>query len=80
MKSILLVKKFWGLVEMTSRLVNPGFNLPEWQAAKMILFAPCCIYIQFFLIARILALVSKKIYIKAIHSTKSLTFESYVYV
>ena len=40
-KSILLVKKFLGLVEMTSGLVNASFNLPEWQAVKMILFAPC---------------------------------------
>ena len=41
MKSILLVKKFLGLVEMTSRLVNASFSLPEWQAVKMIFFAPC---------------------------------------
>ena len=41
MKSILLVKKFWGLVEMTSGLVNASFSLPEWQAVKMIFFAPC---------------------------------------
>ena len=41
MKSILLVKKFLGLVEMTSGLVNARFNLPEWQAVKMIFFAPC---------------------------------------
>ena len=40
MKSILLVKKFLGLVEMTSGLVNASFNLPEWQAVKMIFFAP----------------------------------------
>ena len=39
-KSILLVKKFWGLVEMTSGLVNASFSLPEWQAVKMIFFAP----------------------------------------
>ena len=38
-KSILLVKKFWGLVEMMSRLVNASFSLPEWQAVKMIFFA-----------------------------------------
>ena len=31
--SILLIKKFWGLVEMT-------FGL-EWQAVKMTFFAPC---------------------------------------
>ena len=29
-----------GLVEMTSGLVNVGFSLPEWQAVKMIFFAP----------------------------------------
>ena len=41
MKSILLVKKFLGLVEMTSGLVNASFSLPKWQAVKMIFFAPC---------------------------------------
>ena len=41
MKSILLVKKFLGLVEMTSGLVNASFSSPEWQAVKMIFFAPC---------------------------------------
>ena len=40
MKSILPVKKFLGLAEMISGLVNAGFNLPEWQAVKMIFFAP----------------------------------------
>ena len=40
MKSVLLVKTFWGLVEMTSGLVNASFSLPEWQAVKMIFFAP----------------------------------------
>ena len=40
-KSILQVKKFLGLVEMTSGLVNGSFSLPEWQAVKMSLFAPC---------------------------------------
>ena len=34
MKSILLVKKLLGLVEMTSGLV------PKWQAVKTIFFAP----------------------------------------
>ena len=38
---ILLVKTFLGLVEMTSGLVNASFSLPEWQAVKMIFFAPC---------------------------------------
>ena len=48
MKSILLVKKLLGLVEMMSGLVemmsglvNASFSLPEWQAVKMIFFAPC---------------------------------------
>ena len=40
MKLILLVKKFLGLVEMTSGLVNASFSLPKWQAVKMIFFAP----------------------------------------
>ena len=40
-KSILLVKKFLRLVEMTSGLINASFSLPEWQAVKMIFFAPC---------------------------------------
>ena len=44
MKSILLVKKFLGLVEMTSGLVNASFSLPKWQAVKMIFFAPCIIH------------------------------------
>ena len=41
MKSTLLVKKLLGLDEMTSGLVNASFSLPEWQAVKMIFFAPC---------------------------------------
>ena len=42
MKSIiiLLVKKLLGLVEMMSGLVNASFSLREWQAVKMIFFAP----------------------------------------
>ena len=36
MKSILLVKKLLGLVEMTSGLENASFRLPEWEAVKMI--------------------------------------------
>ena len=31
---------FLGLDEMTSGLVNASFSLPEWQAVKMIFFAP----------------------------------------
>ena len=43
MKSILLIKTFLGLVEMTSGLANASFGLPEWQAVKMISLhpAPC---------------------------------------
>ena len=41
MKPILLVKKFLGLVEMTSGLVNASSSLPELQAVQMIFFAPC---------------------------------------
>ena len=41
MKLILLIKMLLGLVEMISGLVNASFNLPEWQAVKMIFFAPC---------------------------------------
>ena len=40
-KSILLVKKFLRLVEMTSMLVTASLSLPEWQAVKMIFFVPC---------------------------------------
>ena len=40
-RSILLIKKLLGLVKMTSGLVNASFSLPEWQAVKVILFAPC---------------------------------------
>ena len=39
MKSILLVRKLLGLVEMMFALVNAFFSLPEWQAVKMIFFA-----------------------------------------
>ena len=41
MKSILLVKKFLGLAEMTFGLVTASFSLPEGQAVKMIFFARC---------------------------------------
>ena len=40
MKSILLVKKFLGLVEVTSGLANASFSLPKRQPVKMIFFAP----------------------------------------
>ena len=39
--SILLIKMFLGLVEMTFGLVYASFSLPEWQALKMTFFAPC---------------------------------------
>ena len=46
MKSILLIKKILGLVEMTSGLVIASFSLPKWPAVKMIFFAPWfCRYI-----------------------------------
>ena len=50
MKSIVLVKKFLGLVEMTSGLVNASFSLPEWQASKMIFFAPWVLLLFVFVI------------------------------
>ena len=53
MKSILLVKKFLGLVEMTSGLVNASFSLPEWQAVKMIFFAPCVRYTKDFVYVKV---------------------------
>ena len=31
----------FGVVEMTSGLVNASLSLPEWQAVKMIFYAPC---------------------------------------
>ena len=40
-KLILLDEKLLGLVEMMSGLVNASFSLPEWQAVKMVFFAPC---------------------------------------
>ena len=41
MKSILLIKTFLGLAEMTFGLVYAGLSLPEWQAVKITFFAPC---------------------------------------
>ena len=40
MKSILLVRKHLGVVEMTPGLVNASFSLPKRQAVKMTFFAP----------------------------------------
>ena len=39
-KSILLIKTVWGLVEMTFGLVYASSSLPEWQALKITFFAP----------------------------------------
>ena len=39
-KSILLIKKIEGLVEVTFGLINASFSLPKWQAVKMTFFAP----------------------------------------
>ena len=39
-KSILLIKKIEGLVEMTFGLINASFSLPKLQAVKMTFFAP----------------------------------------
>ena len=49
MKSILLVKKLLGLVEMTFGLVTARFSLPKGQAVKMIFFARC--FLNSFVIA-----------------------------
>ena len=42
MESILLITKCLGLVEMMHGLVNAtvASGLPEWQAVKMVFFAP----------------------------------------
>ena len=40
MKSILLIKMFFGLVEMMFRLVNVSFSLLKWQAVKMTYLQP----------------------------------------
>ena len=42
-KSVLLIKEFLGLVEMTFGQVHGGLSLPKWQAVKMTFSAPCCI-------------------------------------
>ena len=39
-KSILLIKKYLGLVEMTFGLVYVSLSLPKWQAVKITFFAP----------------------------------------
>ena len=67
MKSILLVKKLLGLAEMTSGLVNASFSVPEWQAVKMIFFAPCLIHLRHYSIVSIAifhVLLQKRYHIK----------------
>jgi len=44
----LLIKMLFGLVEMMFGLVNVSFSLPEWQAVKMTLFAPCPMHVGLF--------------------------------
>ena len=39
--SILIIKKFLGLVEMNFGLVHASYSLPEWQAVKLTFFARC---------------------------------------
>ena len=48
MKSILLVKKLLGLVEMMSGLVNASFSLSEWQEVKTVFFLHLGQGIQFY--------------------------------
>ena len=43
-KSILPIKKFLRLVEMTFGLVNASFSLPKRQGEKLTFFAPCFIF------------------------------------
>ena len=40
LKSILLIKKGYGLAEMTCGLVHASYSLPEWQAVKLTFSAP----------------------------------------
>ena len=44
-KSILLIKMYLGLVELTFGLVYASFRLPEWLALKMTFFPPCIMII-----------------------------------
>ena len=34
-------KRVLGLVEVTCRLIHAIYSVPEWQAVKLIFFAPC---------------------------------------
>ena len=43
---MLLIKMFLGLVEMAFGIVYASFSLPEWQAVKMIFFAPCVAWVE----------------------------------
>ena len=36
----MLIKNFFGLVEITFKLVRASYSLPEWQAVKPTFFAP----------------------------------------
>ena len=47
MKSILLIKMYLGLVELTFGLVYASFRLPEWLALKMTFFPPCIVIEKF---------------------------------
>ena len=40
LSSILLIKKGFGLVEMTCGLVHASYRSPKWQAVKLTFFAP----------------------------------------
>ena len=44
-------KGFFGLVEMTCRLVDASHSLPEWQAAKLTFFVSCKwgLHIEYFI-------------------------------
>ena len=44
-KSILLIKMYLGLVELTFGLVYASFRLPKWLALKMTFFPPCIMII-----------------------------------
>ena len=65
------LQKAFGLVEMTSGLINVSFNLPEWQAVKMIFFATC--------VYRFLIVVDSPVmYVLTLYSTKYGLFTFYM--
>ena len=37
----MLIKIFFGLVEITFGLVRASYSLPEWQGVKLTFIAPC---------------------------------------